>query len=248
MRLIGFLSLFLFVICFGSSEGAVSSHVVAPSIEGKYSSPSCPPSEYAGLPVLWSEVIAQRRRRRPYCDPLKRYRKKLRLEKRKHNRSLKNASQGVCQRSEELESKVGSEGSVGSEVKLAEESNLRAKSGRKPSIQTNHVFCPTQGCRGHNVLGPHPDHRMLVQALTMLKAPISVKCIVVTGAGNGFPRLMEQSFMVLRRLMRLFIAPSTVCAKTWVSVPQPECLMLNPIPYCSGCAVLVSIVRRYQHI
>jgi hypothetical protein len=65
---------------------------------------------------------------------------------------------------------------------------------------------------------------LLVQALIMLKAR-SVKCIVVTGASRGFPRLMEQSFMVLRRLTRLFIVPSTACAKTWVSVRQPECLM-----------------------
>jgi hypothetical protein len=159
MRLIGFLSLFLFVICFGSSEGAVSSSdVVVPSIAGKYSSPSCPASEYAGFPVLWSKVIAQRRRRRPYCDPLKRYGKKLRLERRKHNRSLKNASQGVCQSSEGSESKIGTEGNDNSEVQLVQESNLRAKSGRKPGIQTNHIFCPTPGCRGHNVLGPHPDH------------------------------------------------------------------------------------------
>ena len=159
MRLIGFLSLFLFVICFGSSEGAVSSSDVgAPSIAGKYSSPSCPASEYAGFPVLWSKVIAQRRRRRPYCDPLKRYGKKLRLERRKHNRSLKNALQGVCQPSEGSESKIGTEGNDNSEVQLVQESNLRAKSGRKPGIQTNHIFCPTPGCRGHNVLGPHPDH------------------------------------------------------------------------------------------
>ncbi len=82
MRLIGFLSFFLIVIGFGWSEGAVSSDVVAPSIAGKCSSPSCPQSEYAGLPVLWSEVTAQRRRRRPYCDPLRRYRKKLRWDKR----------------------------------------------------------------------------------------------------------------------------------------------------------------------
>jgi IS1 family transposase len=152
MRLIGFLSLFLLVICIGHSEGTVSSHVVAPSIAGKNSSPTCHQSEYAGLPVLWSEVTAQRRKRRPYRDPLRRYRKKLRLEKRKHNRSLKKASQEVCQPSKGLESKAGSE------VQLTEESNLRAKRGRKPSIETVHVFCPTQGCRGHNVLGPHPDH------------------------------------------------------------------------------------------
>ena len=157
--LIGFLlALFLFLICPGSSEGTVSSHVATPSIAGKYSSPACHQSEYEGLLVLWSEVTAQRRKRRPYRDQLKRYRKKLRLEKRKHNRSLKNSSQDVCQRPEESELKGGAEGSNGSEVQLVKEGNLRAKMGRKPRIPTNHVFCPTQGCRGHNVLGPHPDH------------------------------------------------------------------------------------------
>jgi IS1 family transposase len=39
-----------------------------------------------------------------------------------------------------------------------EELPLRNKLGRKPSLTTNHVFCPTEGCRGHNVTGPHPDH------------------------------------------------------------------------------------------
>jgi hypothetical protein len=35
----------------------------------------------------------------------------------------------------------------------------RSKRGRrKPTIETNHVFCPIEGCRGYFVLGPHPGH------------------------------------------------------------------------------------------
>jgi len=30
--------------------------------------------------------------------------------------------------------------------------------GRRPTIPTNHVFCPEKGCRGFEKLGPHPDH------------------------------------------------------------------------------------------
>ncbi len=46
-------------------------------------------------------------------------------------------------------------------VKAEEQAIDRKKAGRRATVATNHIFCPTEGCRGYGHLGPHPNHRIV---------------------------------------------------------------------------------------
>src|SRR3990172_9237571 len=147
-----FLFCLLFVIALGTSDTQEESLRSGESLENKYFS-----FHYTGLPVIYAEVTGRRRRQGPYRNPLRRLRKQLRSEKRKNRRALKADGSEVLQPSAQGDSTV-SEDKVKAEVEAVQEIPRQNKPGRKPSIATNHVFCPTEGCRGYHVLGPHPDN------------------------------------------------------------------------------------------
>ena len=158
MKLIGFIIFcLLFVIALGTSDTPKESLRSGGTLENKYFSSSRILFHYTGLPVIYAEVRGRWRRQQPYRNPLRGLRKQLRLEKKKSRRALKDDGLEVSQPSPLWYSTV-SEGNVRSEVEAVQELPRRNKFGRKPSIATNHVFCPTEGCRGYLVLGPHPDH------------------------------------------------------------------------------------------
>jgi len=142
----------LFVIALGTSDTQEESLRSGESLENKYFS-----FHYTGLPVIYAEVTGRRRRQGPYRNPLRRLRKQLRSEKRKSRRALKEDGSEGSQSSPQGNSNV-SEDNVKAEMEGVQDLPRRNKPGRKPSIATNHVFCPTEGCRGYHVLGPHPDH------------------------------------------------------------------------------------------
>ncbi len=57
--------------------------------------------------------------------------------------------------------KTGDDPQAGSDVESTRnigEIPARNKLGKPATIETNHVFCPTEGCRGFHVLGPHQNH------------------------------------------------------------------------------------------
>ena len=119
--------------------------------------------QYTGLHVIWAEVNVLRRKQRPYRNPLRRLRKKLRKDRRRRRRLLKgNPEKDLLVETEPLESEISKvEQQTENLVEVCEvegEMPQRSKKGRRPAIETNHVFCPIEGCRGHLVLGPHPDH------------------------------------------------------------------------------------------
>ena len=158
MKLIGFFLFFLlFVIALVTLDTPEESLRSGESLENKYFSSSSILFQYTGLPVIYAEVTGRQRRQRPYRNPLRRLRKQLRSEKRKSRRALKADGSEISQPSPQGDSNV-SEDNVKAEMEGVKELPLRNKLGRKPSITTNHVFCPTEGCRGYRVLGPHPDH------------------------------------------------------------------------------------------
>ena len=119
--------------------------------------------QYAGVHVVWAEVNVLRRKQRPYRNPLRRLRKKLRKDRRRSLRLLKkNPEKDSSVEAAPLESEISKiEQQTENVVKVSEvkgEMPQRSKRGRRPTIETNHVFCPIEGCRGYHVLGPHPDH------------------------------------------------------------------------------------------
>ena len=144
MKLIGFfLFCLLFVIALGTSDTQEESLRSGKSLENKYFSSSSILFHYTGLPVIYAEVTGRRRRQGPYRNPLRRLRKQLRAEKRKSRRDLKADGSEVSQPSQQGDSTV-SEDKVKAEVEAVEELPRQNKPGRKPSIATNHVSCPTR--------------------------------------------------------------------------------------------------------
>jgi IS1 family transposase len=116
-----------------------------------------------GLRVVWAEVNVLRRKQRPYRNPLRRLRKKLRKDKRMRRRLLKgNPEKDSSVEAAPLENEISQvEQQTENVIEVSEAEGAmpqRSKRGRKPTIETNHVFCPIEGCRGYLVVGPHPDH------------------------------------------------------------------------------------------
>ncbi len=107
--------------------------------------------------VVWVEIVTSRRKRRPYRNPLRKLRKQLRQLRRKKRRLLKKRrSKGSPSTGKPLaEPKPDS---IAEPIQDLENIPARNKLGRPATIETNHVFCPTEGCRGFHVIGPHPDH------------------------------------------------------------------------------------------
>lgn len=124
-------------------------------------------------PVAWISGLGAGRRHRPYRNParLKRLSKKARLRllrrlgvrprRRRRSRDARSPAElpsasdpwQLASRVPEALSAPASE--------TPEASPAKRGPGRPASIPTNHVFCPTQGCRGYGQLGPHPDHHIV---------------------------------------------------------------------------------------
>ena len=105
-------------------------------------------------PVVWVEIESPHRKRRPYRNPLRKVRKELRQLRRRNRRLLK-------KKSGKESPKTGDDPQPGSVVETTRnigEIPARNKLGRPATIETNYLFCPTEGCRGFHVLGPHQNH------------------------------------------------------------------------------------------
>jgi len=116
---------------------------------------------------LWVEGLEPYRRRRPYRNPLRRLRKRMRRAARQQRKAVRRALRlRDCGEAAPAtvpptvaESAAAAKASKADTTFVPQESVVaRSKRGRKAAITTNHIFCPTEGCRGHNQLGPHPNH------------------------------------------------------------------------------------------
>ncbi len=100
--------------------------------------------------VVWAEgVEPRRRRRRPYRNPLRQWRKLMRRLAREQRRAARRAQRQV--QSVEIAAVPIKEQAVVA-VKVEEKAIDRKKPGRPSSVATNHIFCPTEGCRGYGQL------------------------------------------------------------------------------------------------
>ncbi len=107
--------------------------------------------------VVWFEIAVPCRKRRPYRNPLRKPRKRLRHTRREARRRLKKkAGRRSSPKGKSLYDRKPD--STAKSVENVENIPAINKLGRPATIETNHVFCPTEGCRGFHVIGPHPDH------------------------------------------------------------------------------------------
>ena len=167
MKLTGFIILTLWgIIGFWPTESPEAIHLREVAFIEQADATPVPslPLECSGIPVIWAEVMVLRRRQRPYRSPLRRLRKKLRAEKRKKLHLLKGCGQKVS--AAEAVPLVKEEPEVELEATpvvadAPDQLPPGKKRGREAKIPTNHVFCPNESCRGYQVSGPHPDHRIV---------------------------------------------------------------------------------------
>jgi len=107
--------------------------------------------------VVWFEIAASCRKRRPYRNPLRKLRKRLRHTRREARRRLKKeADRQSSPKGKTLYDPKPN--STAEAVENVENIPARNKLGRPATIVTDHVFCPTDTCRGFHVIGHHPDH------------------------------------------------------------------------------------------
>ena len=108
--------------------------------------------------VVWVEIVAPRRKRRPYRNPLRKLRKQLRGLRRKRRRLLKKRYSRVSPTKGKLSVEPRPD-SIADAVQDAQEIPARNnRLGRPATIETNHVFCPNENCRGFQVIGPDLNH------------------------------------------------------------------------------------------
>lgn len=109
--------------------------------------------------VVWVEGVEAQRRRRPRRNPLRQWRKLMRRLAKEQRRAARRAQRQFQCKAEavEIASAPIKEQTVIA-VKAEEQAIDRKKAGRPATVATNHIFCPTEGCRGYGQLGPHPDH------------------------------------------------------------------------------------------
>ena len=101
--------------------------------------------------VVWFEIAAPCRKRRPYRNPLRKLRKRLRHSRRQARRRLKKkAGQRSFKRGKTVDEPKPN--STAEAVENVEKIPARNKLGRPATIVTNHVFCPTDTCRGFHVM------------------------------------------------------------------------------------------------
>ncbi len=109
--------------------------------------------------ILWIELKISYRRKRPYRNPLRQWKKQLRRLKKQNNRFLKKQRDN---RKSLRNDPIGSEPeNLDESVHSVEDMPVVKKLGRPATIKTNHILCPTENCRGFRVLGPHKDHRIV---------------------------------------------------------------------------------------
>jgi hypothetical protein len=108
--------------------------------------------------VVWVEIVAPRRKRRPYRNPLRKLRKQLRGLRRERRRLLKKRYSRLSpsKGKPSVEPRLDSIAEAGQDAQEIPVRNNRL--GRPATIKTNHVFCPNENCRGFQVMGPDLNH------------------------------------------------------------------------------------------
>jgi len=112
---------------------------------------------------IWAEGLCPRPRPRQHRNPIRRWQRLTRLAARRQRRGRRKARRrsrptASSQTSPSASASVSqghAAAAKGIEIPVAQTPKRR---GRQPTIPTNHVFCPMEGCRGYGKLGPHPDH------------------------------------------------------------------------------------------
>lgn len=112
---------------------------------------------------VWAEGLCPQSRPRQHRNPLRRWQRLMRLAARRQRRGRRKAGRrsppapssqtSTLAPASVSQAQATAASSIGSPPTKAPE-----RHGRPSTIPTNHVFCPTKGCRGYGKLGPHPDH------------------------------------------------------------------------------------------
>lgn len=114
--------------------------------------------------VIWAEWLCPAGRSRQRRNPLRRLQRLMRLAARRQRRRgqsrARRRSRPVGSPRPDLLAAVPASQAPTAPASSVEMPPARASTGcgRPPTIPTNHVFCPVEGCRGFEKLGPDPDH------------------------------------------------------------------------------------------
>lgn len=113
---------------------------------------------------VWAEELCPHPRPRQHRNPIRRWQRLMRLAARRQRRCRPPARRRRSRPTAASQTSPPAPAPV-SQTQTAAVSGLETpavkpgqRRGRRPTIGTHPVFCPTEGCRGPGKLGPHPDH------------------------------------------------------------------------------------------